>query len=214
MVMSWFKKPGGKNQRRSGRERRRADRHSTNALACDLGRVVDISQTGMKLICQRKPPIRVGQIIEAKLDSGTHRVPISGQVVWVRRKGLKEFEVGVHFVNIKQSLKAAIESIGMFGFVDFEQAAQAKQKKYGGSNSGGQTIRATATLPDYYRILELDLDATDEDIRLAFRTLARRYHPDVAQSRDASEKFVQIQQAYEVLRDDDARKSYDRRRAG
>ena len=214
MIMSWLKKSRGV-QRRSGQDRRRADRLGTNSLTCDLGAVVDISQTGMKLRSDRKPPMRVGQVFEAKLDSGTHRVPVSGQVVWVKRKGLKYYEMGVHFVNVKASLKAAIESIGMYGFVDLDRAAQAKQRKYGGSSSGASpAVRATANLPDYYKILELGADAGDKEIQLAFRNLARKFHPDVAPGKEASRKFIEITQAYEVLRDPEAKKSYDRRRAG
>ncbi len=214
MIMSWLKKSRG-SQGRTGQDRRRSDRLGTNSLSCDLGTVVDISQTGMKLRSDRKPPVRVGQVFEAKLDSGTHRVPVSGQVIWVKRRSMKSYEMGVKFVNIKASLKAAIESIGMYGFVDLDRAAQAKKRKYSGSSGGQrQTVRATADLPDYYKMLELGHSASNRDIKLAFRNLARKFHPDVSPSEEASRKFIEITQAYEVLRDPDAKKSYDRRRAG
>ncbi len=213
MNFSWLTKPRSRPAR-SGRDRRRADRMGTNALICDLGTVADISQTGMRLKCDRKPPVRLGQVFEAKLDSGMHRVPVCGQVKWIKRKGRKAYEIGVHFVNVKASLKAAIDSIGKYGFVDLDRAAQARQKKYAGSSSGNTTVRATATLPDYYSLLGVPQGASDEDIRHAFRSLAREYHPDVAATEEAAEKFVQITQAYEILRDPEARKTYDRRRAG
>ncbi|MCH7571944.1 MAG: DnaJ domain-containing protein, partial [Planctomycetes bacterium] len=178
-----------------------------------FGDVVDISTTGMRIRCERKPPIKVGQYIEAKLESNSHRLPVSGLVIWVRRKGFKGYEVGIKFVNIKRSLQAAIESLGMFGFIDLEAAAAAKEKKYGPTKTK-KRIRASINLPDYYSIRGLDSDATGGEIKNAFRMLARRYHPDVAKRQDDAQKFLEISQAYDVLRDSESRKSYDMRRAG
>lgn len=202
-----------KKSRKPSVERRRADRLATNTLTCKFGDVVDISTTGMRIRCERKPPIKVGQYIEAKLESNSHRLPVSGLVIWVRRKGFKGYEVGIKFVNIKRSLQAAIESLGMFGFIDLEAAAAAKEKKYGPTKTK-KRIRASINLPDYYSILGLDSDATGGEIKNAFRTLARRYHPDVAKRKDDSQKFLEISQAYDVLRDSESRKSYDMRSAG
>ena len=64
---------------------------------------------------------------------------------------------------------------------------------------------------DYYEILGVSRDATDDDIRKAFRKLARKYHPDVAKDKSsAEEKFKEINEAYEVLSDPENRKKYDR----
>jgi DnaJ-class molecular chaperone len=63
---------------------------------------------------------------------------------------------------------------------------------------------------DYYQILGVPRAATDEDIRKAFRKLAREYHPDVARDKaKAEEKFKEINEAYEVLSDSGKRKKYD-----
>ncbi|HXT39082.1 MAG TPA: J domain-containing protein [Candidatus Angelobacter sp.] len=63
---------------------------------------------------------------------------------------------------------------------------------------------------DYYRILGVERTASDEDIRKAFRKLARQYHPDVAKDKKtAEEKFKEINEAYEVLSDPGKRKKYD-----
>src|SRR4051794_15063207 len=63
---------------------------------------------------------------------------------------------------------------------------------------------------DYYQILEVQSDAGEEDIRRAFRRLARLYHPDKAgNDRAAEEKFKEINEAYEVLSDDNKRRRYD-----
>src|ERR1051326_4007775 len=63
---------------------------------------------------------------------------------------------------------------------------------------------------DYYETLGVDRNASDEDIRRAFRKLARQYHPDVAKDKKtAEEKFKEINEAYEVLGDPEKRRRYD-----
>jgi curved DNA-binding protein len=63
---------------------------------------------------------------------------------------------------------------------------------------------------DYYETLGVPKTATDEEIRSAFRKLARKYHPDVAKDKKAAEeKFKEINEAYEVLSDPEKRKKYD-----
>lgn len=63
---------------------------------------------------------------------------------------------------------------------------------------------------DYYEVLGIPRTATGEDIRRAFRKLALDYHPDRNHKPDAAERFKEINEAYEVLRDADKRQSYDR----
>ncbi|NLX62397.1 MAG: J domain-containing protein [Tissierellia bacterium] len=63
---------------------------------------------------------------------------------------------------------------------------------------------------DYYKILGVDKNATKEDIKRAYRKLAKKYHPDLhPNDKEAQEKFKEINEAYEVLSDDEKRKQYD-----
>jgi curved DNA-binding protein len=62
---------------------------------------------------------------------------------------------------------------------------------------------------DYYEALGVSRDASSDEIRRAYRTLARRYHPDVNKDPEAAERFREISEAYEVLRDPDKRAQYD-----
>lgn len=63
---------------------------------------------------------------------------------------------------------------------------------------------------DYYSVLGVPRDASPEDIKKAYRQLARKYHPDVSAEPDAEEKFKEVNAAYEVLSDTDKRAMYDR----
>ncbi|MEL6151685.1 MAG: molecular chaperone DnaJ [Chloroflexota bacterium] len=63
---------------------------------------------------------------------------------------------------------------------------------------------------DYYEVLGVARDADKSEIKRAFRKLAREYHPDVSQHDDAEAKFKEINEAYEVLGDEDKRVRYDR----
>lgn len=62
---------------------------------------------------------------------------------------------------------------------------------------------------DYYKTLGVDKNASDEEIKRAFRKLAKQYHPDVNKEEGAQEKFKEIGEAYSVLSDPNKRKQYD-----
>jgi len=62
---------------------------------------------------------------------------------------------------------------------------------------------------DYYEVMGVPRTASQDEIKRAYRKLARKYHPDVSKEKDAEEKFKELQEAHEVLKDPEKRAAYD-----
>ena len=62
---------------------------------------------------------------------------------------------------------------------------------------------------DYYKVMGIARDASQDEVKRAYRKLARKYHPDVSKEKDAEEKFKELQEAHEVLKDPEKRAAYD-----
>jgi curved DNA-binding protein len=63
---------------------------------------------------------------------------------------------------------------------------------------------------DYYKVMGLSRNATQDEVKRAYRKLARKYHPDVSKEPDAEAKFKELGEAYEVLKDPQKRAAYDK----
>ena len=70
-------------------------------------------------------------------------------------------------------------------------------------------------MKDYYKILEISISATKDDVKKAFRSLAKKYHPDRnVNDTNALKKFQDVNEAYEVLSNEDSRREYDKKLSG
>ncbi len=67
---------------------------------------------------------------------------------------------------------------------------------------------------DYYKVMGVARDATDAQIKQAYRKLARKYHPDVSKEKNAEERFKELGEAYEVLKSAEKRAAYDQLGSG
>src|SRR5690554_874417 len=66
-----------------------------------------------------------------------------------------------------------------------------------------------STKRDYYDVLGINKGASEQEIKRAYRTLAKKYHPDVSKEANAEEKFKEVQAAYDVLSDPQKKSQYD-----
>ncbi len=63
---------------------------------------------------------------------------------------------------------------------------------------------------DYYEVLGVERNSDKEGLKKAFRKLAQKYHPDINKSEEAEARFKEINEAYQILNDDQKRAAYDR----
>jgi len=199
--------------------RRRGKRHRVDALRCDLGVVLDLSTVGMRIAAEGKPPLQVGKVVKIRLRIPEGAIAVDGRAVWIHRTGFRKYQIGIEFVNVKRSISAALDMLGRFGFLTLGDAAAADPAAFADAGAASarkrkRNVRVSVEVPDYYGILNVDPSATEEDIRNAFRALARKHHPDVSADPKSATQFIQIHEAYEILRDPEQRKSYDLRKAG
>lgn len=89
---------------------------------------------------------------------------------------------------------------------DYEEFGTRKNSK---EDKEFRTLSQNSELPDYYKILEISYDATQEEIKNQYRELAKKTHPDKSKDEKSEEIMVQINKAYEILSNEELRKKYD-----
>lgn len=189
--------------------RRKHQRHHTKTVSCALGEVLDMSAAGLRLSSKSKPPLQPGRTAQIRLAHPKGDLIVAVELRWLKRTGLFRYEMGLQFLDVTPQTQATLDNLARFGFV---AAAD-------GSQRPTSSMKASVVLPDYYRVLGLKKGATPEDVRAAYRELAKKFHPDrTAHSglscADAAAGFMRIQEAYDVLNDAEQRTTYDGRLAG
>ena len=187
--------------------RRNAPRHFVDGLSCELGEVCDLSATGMRIKGSGKPILKKGQNGKVSLSFNGGVLNLDSQVVWFKRRGFRKWEIGLSFLHVSPGMAKAISTIAEFGFLPKETLENA------GTNRKKKKMKASLNAPNYYKVLGVLPDASDEEIQQAYRTLARKYHPDVAKDEESSRKFMRISEAYQTLKDEERRALFDLRTA-
>lgn len=195
-----FFRPASATQKDPRREERNAARYETSVISCPLGRIADLSRTGMRVQCTGKKPPSKGLSFDLELFSPSDSLMVPMQVVSVTRLGWGRYELGIKFVNINEETAQAIENLAKFGKV-----------KSVSPEANDRRRRALAAIrrPDHYKVLGITPSASADEIQQAFRALARKYHPDINATHEAEQIFCEINQSYQVLGDPQQRAEYD-----
>lgn len=167
-------------------------------LTCSLGEIADLSMSGMRIIHAGRPAIKVGQHLPLAVQSRQQRLSLTGRVVRIARLGLRQYEIGVQFIGLEPGHEKALVALGRYGFFSRKRA-----------EVGTPEAMSAPPTPAPYRVLDLELGATERDIRAAYRTLAQKYHPDHNNAPEAAARFQSITEAYNILRDPKRRQAYE-----
>lgn len=160
----------------------------------------------MRIHCKEKPPFKKDSVVTFGVTAGTQRLSVEGLIVWIRRASWcsSEYELGVQFRDQRPAIRAALAAMAQYGFVNPGSVPPAPP-----NSTGASPVGMTVEVEDLYAIMGIPASATDDQIRTAFRALARELHPDVCRDDAAQDKFTQVSKAYAVLRNPDSRKRYD-----
>jgi hypothetical protein len=200
----------------TGNGKRRDQRFAALGLTCVIGEVQDVSLSGLRIRCRGWKMIPKDDVLHLAVATDRQRVQCSVRVVWRRLKGIGVYEVGLQYVDTSRGARAAIVQMARYGFVgqgqETPQSSPETPPPNATSGAAGDTPPACPPLvevEDLYKILGVSHAASEDDVRRAYRDIARTCHPDVCNTPESQEKFSMASKAYSVLRDADARKRYD-----
>ncbi len=180
----------------AGLHARCESRLHTPDLECSSGKVADITGSGMRMIVDKHHLPQVGDVQSYTFSDKRDTITVTGSVKWVK-KGCafsKRCEVGVEFVRLDQGLRDSIVRLAVHGKL---------------KDSGSSSVRIQNT--DLYKVLGVTRYASDEQLKAAFKSQTRQWHPDANDSPLAAQRFEEIHKAYAVLRDGEQRAKYDLR---
>ncbi len=200
--MGWFKdklkkpaKSDAAKKRDAEAERarisRRTKRYDTRLTDSALGSVVDLSIEGARIVTRTEPNVRKGHVFEISVACDDVRVYVLSRVAWTRKVDEGLWNIGLHFFEADSQTRLDLERL-------LDRCA-----------AGRELIPTSAEIEDLYAVLGVARDATLEQIRSAYRRLARQYHPDHAPDQDSAHHFSRISKSYMVLRDESLRRRYD-----
>lgn len=198
---------------------REHERVHAQGISCHLGQVLDISAGGMRIRTEGTPGVTRGDMCNFGVRSNRHQVSVQGQILWTRRSGWKNYEVGVRFLDASPVHVQLLLQLARYGFVNIEEtrgdsvpsggSTSSTSSSSSSSSSSKSTPKSAAAVEDLYAVLAVPRSAKHDEVHAAFRALARKLHPDVNKEPGAQERFTQVSKAYSVLRDPETRRRYD-----
>jgi hypothetical protein len=162
--------------------------HNVNPMKVDSG-IESLAESDQMIVFATAATIIIGVLIFLARGS------------FIRKK--TEYDIG-EWESKKNRDYEKYHSEWMSDEVSFERTGKDKL-----SDEEFRKSLLNENIPDYYAILQVSKDASQDEIKKQFRLLAKKWHPDKKQSNDAEEKMAQINMAYEVLSDYKRRKMYD-----
>lgn len=197
---------------------REHERVGAQGISCHLGQVLDISGGGMRIRTEGPPGVATGDQCNFGVRSSRHQVSVRGLIVWSRRVGWKQHELGVRWLDASPVHVQLLLQLARYGFVNIEETrgdAVPPSSSSGGAAGAqaapgsGNGVPAGSSVEDLYAVLAVSRTSKHDEIQSAFRSLARKLHPDVNKESGAAERFTQVNKAYSVLRDAETRRRYD-----
>ena len=139
---------------------------------------------------------QVGDIQEYTFSDRKDSLTVTGTVKWVRKPTAftRRVEVGIEFVKLDPQTRDSIIRLAVQGKI----------------NAVAETD-IHVIYPNLYQLLGLNQHASAEEIQSAYRASAKKWHPDVSDAFNATQRFEEIRQAYAILSDETKRANYDAR---
>lgn len=193
----------------------RSHRYAAHGFSTPFGEVKDLSASGMQLISPRKISLEVGQRSSMRLSSAFQQVVVTAQLVWTKKVG-DQFAAGFKFVDLAAEVREAVECLAKHGFAQTTAGPGPRRGAHAGPGSAGtkRTIFEQRLLcEDLYEYFGVQPNATEDELRHAYRVMAQRLHPDCNTAPDADAQFAKLTKSYSVLKDPEKRKRYDEMRS-
>lgn len=175
---------------------RNESRIDTKKLNCCKGRVADITGSGMRMIVSNKDVPEIGDVQSYTFSDQRTKLTITGQVKWIRKGTAftRRCEVGVEFTKTDPTTRDAILKLAVTGSMGLARDRD-----------------IAVEYPNLYKLLNVASHASADEITRAYRKEAQRWHPDVNDAPDATQRFDELHKAYTVLHDEESRAKYDAR---
>lgn len=170
---------------------RTSKRYDTRLTDTVLGSVVDLSVEGARIVTRSEPTVRAGHVFEIAISCADMKVFVLSRVAWTRKVDKTLWNIGLHFFDADVQSKADLEKL-------LDHCA-----------GGRELLPTSVEIEDLYAVLGVTRTASLDEIRSAYRRLARQFHPDHAPDQESSRQFARVSKSYMVLRDESLRRRYD-----